>query len=650
MAQQAPSLTPDSYMMSKSAPANAPGLPKQKDPVLNAPEESGLLTGPLQTGVPGAEQAVTRTATSMADAPRQILNAVGHAFDAPSLDEKEAYKGKVELSPYARPILAVERMVGQPVAVAKKFYAPAFGGGTPQDKENLQNADLTSVMPEALGSATAQYFGGKAAGELIDNALPKGGPAEATPARTTMLSRAVRPGGKAAQKFPDNVQHAYPAIQEEIARNQGELPTTLGDFNDLLGAARKRVWGQVQDLLTKAQNTRPQVKGLLQSPEASVQTGVQQVTGEAPGALIPAESRPVVQNGPPAQFVQAARSDAPGATIGGRAPGIGSTNATVPQRILGTQPEIGSQYAAVPDSVMGPKTVQGEQFLSGSAHPEMSGQLTNPGVLLTRDTAALQATRTRLASVINDPETFSKLGPAEQEAYTAQLSRLNKLLQPGPNVPHGPAIDGNAVASAIEASVRPRPKLFDSSSVAELQSRANAYRGRRISLSDAEELLQDANREASSWYHSPDPHGPQYQASAAAEASEIRNQLYKQIDALSESDPGTYGQLKKTYGGLEALQGFTQKRIPVVSRQAPINLLEGGGIMAGLDLLSHAHDLKSAAAAPLPWLAAKGARYINSPEFLLKQSLKQPSNVPAPIRAAAVGAARVAPLAPRKKE
>lgn len=569
-------VTPSSSVPSAITAAIS-SIPHPKDAVLNAPEESGLLTGPQTTGVEGAEQGAARTAKAMVSTAAQMPSALAHLFSAPSDEEKQTYKDRIELSSYARPLLAGERFLGQPLVTAYRAYGP---GDTPE-KRMVNEANLPEALPEALGSSTTQYFTGKAAGELMDKALPKGGTAEATPTRTTMMSRALRPGGKAAKNFRQNVQNAYPAVQDEIAQNQGQVPASLGEFNDLLGSARRRVWAQVQDLLARAQAKRPPVKGLLQSAPGEINTGVQQVTGEGPGGVIPSE---------PAG---------------------------------------------------GPKASEPVQFLSGGEHPEMSGRLTNPATLITRDTAALEATRNRLASVINDQETFSKLGPAEQEAYAAQLNRLNKLLEAPKGVPHGPAIDGTAVANAIEKSVRPRPKMFGQTS--ELQARANAYRGRRIPLTDAEELLQDANREASAWYLAHDPHGPQLQASAAAEASAIRDQLYKQIDALSESDPGTYQQLKRTYGALEALQDFTQKRIPVASRQAPLNWTETGGLMAGLELLAHAHDLKSALASPLPWLAAKGARYVNSPEFLLKQSLKQPSNVPVPIRAGAVAAARTAP-------
>lgn len=576
-----------------------PPVPKPTNPIMSAAgNDPGLMTGPQTTGVPGAIQAAARTAKAMNPVP--IVEGLGHIFDAPSLDEKIAYKGKFELNPYARPILGAERILGQPLVTAGRAYGP----GDTEEKRITNAASLPDILPDALGQSTAQYFGGKAAGEVLDNVLPKGGEATVTPTRTTMLSRALRPGGKAAKNFSQNVQNAFPAIQDEIAQNQGQVPSTLGEFHDLVGNARKRVWSQIQDMLTTAQNTRQPVRGLLPAPKAELQTGVQKVTGEAPSAVLDAESQPANRFG---------------------------------------QPPFQS------DSFTPLRSEQPPQFLSGGAHPEMSGSLTNPATLLTRDTSALQATRARLASVVNDPETFSNLGPAEQEAYSAQLDRLNKLLEPGPDVPHGPTVDGSVVADAIQKSVRPRTKLTGNQG--SVQSIADAYRGRKFSLTQAEELLQDANREASSWYLSKDPHGPQLQASAAAEAQAIRGELYKQIDALTEADPGKYAALKKTYGGLEALQDFAAKRLPVVTRQAPLNLLEGGSLVAGLELLSHAHDLKSAAASPLPFLAAKAVRYANSPDFLIKQALKQPSNVPMPIRAAAVGGTRAGiTLAPKRKE
>lgn len=344
--------------------------------------------------------------------------------------------------------------------------------------------------------------------------------------------------------------------------------------------AKQRIWAKTQDLLSQAQNTKPPVKGLLPSPSASVETGLQKVVGEGTGDVL----------------------------------------------------------SAAPAG--GPKASEPIQFLSGGAHPEISGRLTNPAVLQTRDASVLTATRDRLGAVINDAEHFSQLPQAEQEAYVNQFSRLNKLLEPGPNIPYGPTIDGNAIADAIDNSIRPRPQLFGSSSVQELQARANAYRGRQIPLTDAEELLQDANREASSWYLTHDPHGPQFQASAAAEASAIRQQLYGQMDQLTKSAPGTAAQLKRTYGALDALHDFTSKRIPVISRQAPLNLAEqiaagGGGALLAEALLHQTGNLKSLLAAPVPWAAARLAKHVNSPEFLLEHALQPSAQIGRSARAAA---------------
>jgi hypothetical protein len=511
--------------------------------------------------------------------------------------------------------------------------AGAAGVDAPAVAEAAQNKDWPGLAAETVTPIAENIALGKLmpGGNEADAALP-------TTGEKAMMRRALRPQDRDL-RFDQHVQNAWPDVKAQVA--QKGAPADLPDFDNMLKDAKKGVWDEYTAIKNKAATSRPEIKGLLQAPAAEIDTGVQQVKGEAPGGVIPAESRSILKKGPPASFVQAARKDAPGATVGGKAPGIGSTNATVPQRILGTQPEIGSQYSVVPDSVMGPKTVQSEQFLSGGAHPEMSGRLTDPATLITRDPVALRATRDRLAGVMNNEDHWASLSPSEQTAYTSQLNRLNNLLKPGPATPYGPAIDGNAVASAIEQSIRPRTRLLQGGVLNELQSRAEAYRGRQIPINDAEELLQDANREASAWYSQAtrDPHGPAYAVSSAAEAGAIRDQMYRMIDTLSGSDPGAAKSLKQRYGALDALHDYTAKRIPVASRQAPLNLWEGGGLVAGAEMLAQAQDLRHLLGAPVPWMMAKAAKRVNSPEFLLKAATS-PYRVPAPIRGAIAAGAK----------
>jgi hypothetical protein len=185
-------------------------------------------------------------------------------------------------------------------------------------------------------------------------------------------------------------------------------------------------------------------------------------------------------------------------------------------------------------------------------------------------------------------------------------------------------------------------KFEDNAANQQLLATANAYRGRRIPLDQAEDFLQDANYQAQAWHkqYTQDPHGPQLQVAAEAKAQAIRSQLYSAIDELSKSDPGAAAQLKRQYGALDALHDHVVKRLPVAARQAPFNLAEQGGlILGGLDLLTQAHDLKHLAAAPVPYLIARAARHVNSPEFLLKHSLSE-TTVPEPFRSAIRGAGR----------
>ena len=67
---------------------------------------------------------------------------------------------------------------------------------------------------------------------------------------------------------------------------------------------------------------------------------------------------------------------------------IGSMASSVPDRIFGPTNKhvdtLGQQASVVPRRVLSPTTEEGTQFLSGGAHPEMSGELTNPATLISR--------------------------------------------------------------------------------------------------------------------------------------------------------------------------------------------------------------------------------------------------------------------------
>src|SRR6185437_7855680 len=456
-------------------------------------------------------------------------------------------------------------------------YAVPFVGPTVAKSMEQSGAEN---YPGAAGTLTG----------LIGPALIQGGIEEAiepktaiTPSTTETLAlrQALRPSDKDLL-FNQRVSDAWPRIQEQVAENG--TPKTLPEFDDLLKNAKKQVWAESSDLLNQAQSSRPPVKGLLPSAPGEIETAVPGVRGTQPGGVYPAESYPTER------FNQSEME--PGETLSPLTPG----------------------------------------YKSGGAHPELSGELTNPGVLSTRDTAALTATRDRLNSVISDQSHFETLSPGEQSAYLAQADRLNRLLEPGPEMPHGPTISGDVIADAIQQSIRPRNRFLQSSAYNELQDRANAYRGRQIPLTDAEDFLQDANTEAKGWYSQAtrDPHGPQLGASAAAEATAIRSQLYKAIDSLTESDPGTAARLKREYGALDALHDYTAKRIPVFARQAPLNLAQQ--LLLGAARIAFLLDEHYFRALLVPFLSATAASKLNTTEFLVRRAVSPPLEIPPLLR------------------
>lgn len=467
--------------------------------------------------------------------------------------------------------------------------------------EAAQNRDYPGLVAETAVPIAENI----ALGKVMEKILPAAKTAEATvptAAERLKLKQAIRPGKDI--RFDQHLDTAWGDLKDQVA--QKGAPENLTQLDDQIKDAKKNLWEKSTELREKAAAVRPPIKGALPPATGEIETGVQQVRGESPGGVIPAERRAIVPEAP------------------------------------------GGPSASVAEFPMEP--VNAPQFLSGGAHPEMSGELTNPAVMSTRSAEVLRATRDRLVQVINNPEHFNSLSPTEQTAYVSQARRLSTLLEPGPRVPYGPAIDGSAVANAIERSIRPRTRMLKGGTLSELQSRADAYRGQKIPLNEAEDLLQDANREAAAWYQQAtrDPHGPAYQVSSAAEAQAIREQLYKQIDQLADVDPGTAKDLKRRYGALDALHDHVVKRIPVAERQAPLNLAQQLSLGA-LALPAVFHDVHAAMAAPVPYAIATAARKMNSPEFLVKSALRPPMEAPE-LGAGTIGSLARSAIAPKKKE
>lgn len=397
--------------------------------------------------------------------------------------------------------------------------ASVAGINVPNAIEAVQNKDYPSALAEIGTPLAENYALGKAAGIKPGLSNPEFEAEQVQSAR-----QAMRPRDRNLQ-FAKNVETAHPAIQEELAKRP-EAPASMEDWNDVFKSAKTNLWQQYEALLAKGSKFQGKVKALLNAAPGEIDTGVQQVKPtNQPGKLLQAEDRPVVH---------------------GAEGGAG-------EQEFNLQP---------PNS---------PQFLSGNEHPEMSGQLTNPATLITRDPAQIKATLGRLQSVADAPG-FAAFSPSEQTMIRGQIDRLSALIQPGaaPKNYHGPMIDGNKIANSIVGSIDKRSALKYPGQANTIREFADTYR-RPLSPQEAEKFLEYANRESKSYFEAAkqDPHQSAGMQANIAEGNALRKSLYSLLDNV---DPGKAAQLKRTYGSLASLQDYLQKRLPVAERQSPISL------------------------------------------------------------------------------
>lgn len=443
------------------------------------------------------------------------------------------------------------------------------GINSDQAAESFRNKDYLSAANEIATPLVENYALGKAAGIKGGAAIAPEFEAEQAQA----ARQAMRPRDRNNQ-FAKNVEAAHPAIQDELAKRP-EAPASMQDWNDVFKSAKDNLWQQYEALLAQGSKFHGKVKGLLNAAPAEISGGVQQVKPiDTPGQLIDAEGRDYVRPAEPtAESTPEALSSRIAALNAKK--DVGSMASSIPDRIFGPTNKhvdtLGPQASVVPRRVLSPTTEEGTQFLSGSDHPEMSGELTNPATLITRDPVKIKATLDRLKTVAGSPG-FEAFTPSEKTMINGQIDRLGSLIQPGeaPKNYHGPMIDGNQIADAIAGSIDKRSALKYPGQADTIRNFADTYR-RPLSPQEAEKFLEYANRESKSYFEAArqDPHqSPSMQANLA-EGDALRKSLYSLLDNI---EPGKAAQLKKTYGSLASLQDYLQKRLPVTERQSPVNL------------------------------------------------------------------------------
>ncbi len=152
------------------------------------------------------------------------------------------------------------------------------------------------------------------------------------------------------------------------------------------------------------------------------------------------------------------------------------------------------------------------------------------------------------------------------QQYQARLGSAGQM---------GAAIDGNQIADAMVNSVDKRTALQNPGLVAKVKAVADTYR-KPMSLDQAEDFLQSANKDLNSYYAKNKvgqrvaQNDPEI-SSTVAEAGALRNALYEKLDEVS--GPGA-AQLKQAYGSLTNVEKELYGRQLVAARQNPESLSE----------------------------------------------------------------------------
>jgi len=165
-------------------------VPKPVNPIANAPEESGLETGPLVSSNPaendtfthgaGTARALAREGNAALGTITGVPSALYHAVADPATSDERAQYAPMEkalneapgteTSGLKRGGLAVQRLLVDPVVNAAQYYKEVAQGKHPDATEQMLN-----VAPEGLGSAGGQEIAGGMLGKIFGaakNALP----------------------------------------------------------------------------------------------------------------------------------------------------------------------------------------------------------------------------------------------------------------------------------------------------------------------------------------------------------------------------------------------------------------------------------------------------------------------------------------------
>lgn len=137
-------------------------------------------------------------------------------------------------------------------------------------------------------------------------------------------------------------------------------------------------------------------------------------------------------------------------------------------------------------------------------------------------------------------------------------------------------IDTTPIADKMKSTITPRFREQNPGLAQKIETAADTYNGRELSVGEIENRLQEANGELHSYYaknkvsQQVAKSDPEI-AHVVNEANGLRDLLYSKLDELSG---GKSGDIKKLYGALTNIGNEVEGRAQVYNRQAPASLQE----------------------------------------------------------------------------
>lgn len=188
-------------------------------------------------------------------------------------------------------------------------------------------------------------------------------------------------------------------------------------------------------------------------------------------------------------------------------------------------------------------------------------------------------------------------------------------------------IDGNKVADNIMEAITTRMRKEGSSGIKHIEETANAYRG-KMSVEEAETILEEVNQELSSFYNK----SPQAKYQSMSDPQlladiKLAESLRSGLDDALERASGTgISSLKRRYGALTEFQKQLEGRIMVAKRQQPLNIPEQIQVAegaAGALAKAAQGDLVGAAGQAMRPVFAAGAKAFGDMDNQIKRAFEK---------------------------